>query len=44
MVTANLGYGRLVYMEQIDRDKYQFFYSAESMYICCYRKISFDNA
>lgn len=41
MNTANLNYGKLIYISDYDRYKYIFYYSAENQYLCCFLKNSY---
>jgi len=38
MITANVSYGKLIYIKSEDRYKYIFDYTTESQHLCCYRK------
>lgn len=43
MITANMSFGRLIHIKPEDKYKYNYFYTAESYYVCCQKNCSSKN-
>ena len=44
MITANLNYGILIHINELKKEKYNFYYTAENIYICCDKKSNMYHA